>query len=128
MHARLSTRHVRALPAITQMGWRSPSIQCRCLQAFGWLVLLLPTHGLQRQDCDAAAWNERLGKLLALWEVNSTCLWWRQQCMSLLARMAKHDLHGALCCLQLPRHATQAGAACTKLWTDGQPVSVPVCA
>ena len=65
------------------------------VQAMGWLVLLLPTHGLQRSSCDAEAWNERIQALMGLWDACSPSQWWSGQCLGLLARMAKHDTQGA---------------------------------
>ena len=58
------------------------------------MVLLLPTHGLQRPNCNAQAWNERIQALMGLWDACSPSQWWSGQCLGLLARMAKHDTQG----------------------------------
>lgn len=73
------------------------------LQAMGWLTLLLPSHGLRDQGCDAALWNGRLDQLMALLEAFSPSSWWSAQCLGLLARLAKHDRHGVLWAVNMLR-------------------------
>ena len=89
----------------------------RSLQAFGWLVLLLPTHGLWDEACDAAVWNKRLDALMALQEAFSASSWWSGQCLGLIARMAKHDVHGTPSTGRkqlVDSHATAATFACIR--------------
>ena len=85
-----------------------------------WLVTLLPTHSLKTKDCDAAAWNERLDKVMALQEAFASSSFWTSLCMGLLARMAKHDEHGAL----VPVALLRAGSK-TAWWRQATTYQLP---
>lgn len=63
------------------------------MQAMGWIVLFTPHHQLAQAPVHGD-WNDRVAKVLQIWEAVSPCEWFNNQALGWLARLAKHDRQG----------------------------------
>jgi hypothetical protein len=62
-------------------------------EALGWLAMLLPTHAALAGDGDWGAWA---AEWMVLWGGRAHCQYWQSLWFALVARLAKHDLAGAV--------------------------------
>lgn len=60
-------------------------------EALGWLVLLMPTHAALRYDGEWGLWMQ---EWMHIWGSVVHSRYWQALWINLIARLAKHDVHG----------------------------------